>query len=89
MKKYSNIQEETLKDLGFISTTVTKEESGFEDDYYYYSIDIGDVCLMTNAHDEAANDGWVVSIFDSMTNNVTNEEDLITLVGIIKRSSIK
>jgi hypothetical protein len=89
MKKYSNIQEETLKDLGFVSTTVTKEESGNDNDYYYYTLDIGDVCLITNAHDEAVNDGWVVSIFDSMTNNVTNEEDLIALVDIIKRSSIK
>jgi hypothetical protein len=89
MKKYSNIQEETLKDLGFVSTIVTKEESGYENDYYYYTLDIGDVCLITNAHDEAVNDGWVVSIFDSMTNNVTNEEDLIALVDIIKRSSIK
>jgi hypothetical protein len=89
MKKYSNIQEQTLKDLGFVSTIVTKEESGYENDYYYYTLDIGDVCLITNAHDEAVNDGWVVSIFDSMTNNVTNEEDLIALVDIIKRSSIK
>jgi len=89
MKKYSNIQEETLKDLGFVSTTVTKQESGYDNDYYYYSLDIGDVCLITNAHDEAASDGWVVSIFDSMTNNVTDEEDLIALVGIIKRSSTK
>jgi hypothetical protein len=89
MKKYSNIQEETLKDLGFVSTTVTKEESGYDNDYYYYTLDIGDVCLITNAHDEAVNDGWVVSIFDSMTNNVTNEEDLIALVDIIKRSYIK
>jgi hypothetical protein len=89
MKKYSNIQEQTLKDLGFVSTTVTKEESGYDNDYYYYTLDIGDVCLITNAHDEATNNGWVVSIFDSMTNNVTNEEDLIALVDIIKRSSIK
>jgi hypothetical protein len=89
MKKYSNIQEQTLKDLGFVSTTVTKEESGYDNDYYYYTLDIGDVCLITNAHDEAVNDSWIVSIFDSMTNNVTNEEDLIALVDIIKRSSIK
>jgi hypothetical protein len=89
MKKYSDIKEETLQAQGFISTTVTKEESGYENDYYYYSLDIGDICLITNAQDEAVNDGWVVSIFDSMTNNVTNEEDLITLVGIIKRSSTK
>ncbi len=89
MKKYSNIKEETLQAQGFISTTVTKEESGYENDYYYYSLDIGDICLITNAHDEAVNDGWTVAIFDSMTNNVTNEEDLITLVGIIKRSSTK
>jgi hypothetical protein len=89
MKKYSDIKKETLEAQGFKSTTVTKEESGYDNDYYYYSLDIGDVCLITNANDEATNDGWVVSIFDSMTNNITNEEDLIALVGIIKRSSIK
>jgi hypothetical protein len=89
MKKYSDIKEETLQAQGFVSTNVTIEESGNENDYYYYSLDIGDVCLITNAHDEAVKDGWIVSIFDSMTNNVTNEEDLILLIGIIKRSYIK
>ena len=89
MKMYSDIKEETLLAQGFVSTNVTIEESGYDNDYYYYSLDIGDVCLITNAHDEAVKDGWIVSIFDSMTNNVTSEEDLILLIGIIKRSYIK
>jgi hypothetical protein len=89
MKKYFDIKEETLQAQGFISTTVTKEESGYENDYYYYSLDIGDICLISNADDEAVNDGWIVSVFDSMTNRITNEQDLIALIDIIKRSSTK
>lgn len=89
MKKCSNIKEETLQAQGFEKGVVTAEESGYQNDYYYYNLDIGDICLISNADDEAANDGWIVSVFDSMTNRITNEQDLIALIDIIKRSSTK
>jgi hypothetical protein len=85
----SNITEETLKAQGFEKGVVTAEESGYKNDYYYYNLDIGDICLISNADDEAVNDGWIVSVFDSMTNRITNEQDLIALIDIIKRSSTK
>lgn len=89
MKKYSNIKEQTLQAQGFQKGVVTAEESGYQNDYYYYNLEIGDICLISNADDEAANDGWIVSVFDSMTNRITNEQDLIALIDIIKRSSTK
>jgi hypothetical protein len=33
--------------------------------FYYYTIDIGDICIMSNADDEAIEKGWV-AIFDSI-----------------------
>ena len=33
------------------------EESGNDKDFYYYSLDIGDICIISNADDEAEKNG--------------------------------
>ena len=53
--------EQALKDLGFERTLVPMEESGDDRDFYYYSLDIGDICLISNDDEEAGKkDGWLV-----------------------------
>tara|TARA_B110000285_G_scaffold12584_1_gene12465 strand:+ start:1763 stop:2011 length:249 start_codon:yes stop_codon:yes gene_type:complete len=66
----------------------TIESSGSEKDWYYYTLDIGDICLITNSNDEAVKEGWEVSIFDFPSCIIKNIEDLKSLVKIIKNNSI-
>jgi hypothetical protein len=45
--------EQIFTDLGFERNLVTIEESGHDNDFYYYTLNIGDICLISNANDEA------------------------------------
>lgn len=75
--------EQTFIDLGFERIEVSPEESGCEYNFHYYTLDIGDICLITNASDEADNEGWWCSIFDSMTLKIKGAGDLESLVNIL------
>ena len=44
------MKEQTLKDLGFEMQHETAESSGADKDWYYYTMDIGDICLITNSN---------------------------------------
>ena len=58
------ITDESLIGLGFIRTNVSKEESGHDEDYYYYTYDITEyLSLISNANIDAK-DGYKVDIFD-------------------------
>ena len=73
-------------ELNFEKNVVTMEESG-GNPFYYYSIDIGDICIISNADDEAARDGWEAYIFDSLTMRVKGSGDLEDLVRIIRNNT--
>ena len=45
--------EQIFIDLGFERNDVPKEQSGDDHDFHYYTLDIGDICIITNANDEA------------------------------------
>ena len=79
--------EQTFIDLGFQRNEVTPEESGYEYTFYYYTIDIGDICIMSNADDEAAKNGWEAIIFDSRTLSIKGEGDLKDLVRILQNNT--
>ena len=79
--------EQTFISLGFEMNVVHPEESGLDYTFYYYTLDIGDVGLITNASDEADNEGWWCSIFDSMTLKIKGSGDLEDLVRIIRLNS--
>ena len=79
--------EEIFEKLGFEKVVVTIEESGHDNDFYYYTMDIGDICLMSNADDEAVKDGWECAIFDSLTLKVKGEGDLEDLVRVIRNNT--
>jgi len=79
--------EETFIDLGFKRNKVTPEESGLDYTFYYYTINIGDICLMSNSDDEAIKKGWEAFIFDSMTMKIKGSGDLEDLIKIIKTNT--
>tara|TARA_B110000285_G_scaffold84100_1_gene96574 strand:+ start:185 stop:442 length:258 start_codon:yes stop_codon:yes gene_type:complete len=76
--------EQTLKDLGFRMQHETTESSGLDYDWYYYTLDIGDISLITNANDEAGEDNWEVSIFDFPSCVIKRRIDLEDLIEIIQ-----
>ena len=79
--------EQTFIDLGFKRNKVTPEESGLDYTYYYYTLDIGDICLISNANDEAEEEGWYCSIFDSITLKIKGAGDLEDLTRILKNNT--
>ena len=79
--------EQTFIDLGFQRNEVTPEESGYEYTFYYYTVDIGDICIMSNADDEAAKNGWEAMIFDSRTLSIKGAGDLEDLVQILRNNT--
>ena len=81
------MNEDIFKTLEFNRIDVSVEESGFDQDYYYYELTIGDICFITCANDEAVDSKWWCSIFDSITLSLTQEEDLTSMVEIIKRNT--
>ena len=77
------MDEKVFIDLGFKRNEVTPEESGYEYTFYYYTIDIGDICIMSNADDEAVKNGWEAMIFDSRTLSIKGAGDLEDLIKIL------
>lgn len=78
------ITEQAFINLGFERNGVPIEESGSDHDFYYYTLYIGDVCLMSSANDEVLENSWECCIFDSETLNINNITDLTNLVRILK-----
>ena len=75
--------EQDIKGLGFKRNKVTPEESGLDYTYYYYTLDIGDICLMSNSDDVANDKEWSCCIFDSMTMEIKGAGDLEDLIRIL------
>ena len=80
--------EQTFINLGFTRNDIPIEESGDDHDFYYYTLDIGDICLMSNSDDRAEEEGWNVTIFDSDTCVIKGAGDLEDLVRIISNNTI-
>ena len=82
------MREKDLIQLGFEKEDVTAEDVGTDNDFYYYTLDIEDLCLITNASDEVVDDKWKVYIFDY---NGFEFTDLLKLVKFIKalQSAVK
>ena len=81
------MKEQKIIDLGFEMQHETAESSGADKDWHYYTMDIGDICLITNDCEEAAEDGWEVSIFDAPSCVFKVTEDLEDLIKIIKSNT--
>lgn len=83
MKK---ITEQDLVDLGFERKQETTESSGSKNDWHYYTLDISNMCLISNDNEDAEKDGWSVHIFDHIDILFKNTEDLAQLVQLLKQN---
>ena len=88
MRKKSKITEQDLIDLGFEKKSETAESSGSENDWHYYTLDIADMCLISNDNEDAEKDEWAVHIFDDIGIVFRNTEDLAQLVHLLKSNQI-
>jgi len=79
------MKEEIFIELGFKKTIVPTEISGSPSEWYYYTLDIGDLCLITSASDEIKDDNWYCHFFESDNFKIDNETDLRDLITILKR----
>ena len=84
MRKKQQITEENLIDLGFNKISKTAEATGAKKDWHYYTLDIGDMCLITNDNEDAEKDQWAVHIFDNVSVVFRNIEDLAQLVRLLQ-----
>ena len=83
------MSEQEIIDLGFEIQHQTTESSGSDYDWHYYTLDIGDICLITNADDEAVKNNWEVSIFDFQSFVIKDVQGLIDLIKIFKDNTKK
>jgi hypothetical protein len=82
------MKEQDLIDLGFKRNNISSEESG-DKPYFYFTCNITDeLCLISNANDEAKRHGWYVELFDYEHIEITNLEDLKNLIDIIERNKL-
>lgn len=81
------MKENELIELGFVRTDVTAEESGYETDWYYYTLTLGNhLCLITNDNTEADKDKWYVEVFEDDIVRFTNSSDVMALIDLISRN---
>ena len=88
------MKEKELIALGFNRKDVTAEESGEENDWYYYEINFGNghLGLITSSNDEVENDEWDVEIFGDNTIRFTDRSissDVMAFIDLINRNTIK
>ena len=81
MKKI-RLTEKDLINLGF------KRFDEKDDNYYYYTYDIGKLCLLSQANDEVVGDEWHVEIFEHFHFRITDLEDLKTLIKILEKTKV-
>jgi len=83
------ITEADLLEFGFIKNSETAEATGYENDWHYYTLDIGDVCLITNSSDELTEDGgWTVNLYDYESIRVTDKVKLRDLVYGLTQAAV-
>ena len=84
------ITEQNLTNLNFKKNFETAESFGSAKDWYYYTLDIAELCLISLDSDEAEEHGsWNVSLFNYDSTGITDASDLIELVRILKKITNK
>jgi hypothetical protein len=77
--------EQEIIELGFEQNYITTEESGCENDYWYYTYDIGDMCLITSSNDESGKKLWTVTFFDYNDIVFKDAEPVRDLIAILEK----
>ena len=78
--------EQEIIELGFEQNYITTEESGCENDYWYYTYDIGDMCLITSSNDESGKKLWTVTFFDYNDVVFKDAEPVRDLIAILEKN---
>ena len=84
------MREEELIEEGFHRIDVPMEESGDEEDYYYYRYAFGrgfDMISTENTESSKKNK-WSVN-FEEFAENITDIEDVQTLIALFKKCNKK
>ena len=82
----NKITELNLMEFGFKKNY---EPSGINQDWYYYTRNIGDVCLISNSNDEVSEDGsWQVRLFESDTILIKDKARLSNFIHAIIQVTI-
>jgi hypothetical protein len=77
----TKITELNLMEFGFKKNY---EPSNTNQDWYYYTRQIGDVCLISNSNDEVGeDDSWHVRLFECDTILVKDKARLSNLIHVI------
>jgi len=79
------MKEQIFSELGFEKIIVPVEQSGSPQDWYYYALDIGGICLLTSASDEINDDNWCCYLFEEESFKITDETDLVDLLNLLKK----
>lgn len=80
------MKEQDIIDLGFERVDITKEQSGYEDDWHYYTYDFTrGLSLISSDNDEAEKFGeWFVEFFESEQQirftDVSKLQDLMEII---------
>lgn len=82
-KEYIGLTAEELTSLGFV---LEDGESNGEHKWWYYSLDVGDLCMITNASDEIKDGKFSVQIFDYEDFVFTDYRRLKKFINILKQN---
>ena len=77
------ITEQDLIEFGFKRIDETAESSGFDKDWYYYTWDLKDFCLITDSSDKAETEGWKVQIFDYQGFEFTQTDQIAAVINAL------
>jgi hypothetical protein len=79
------MNEQLLEQLGFSKEESFDTSDNDTPDFYYYVLDIGGVCLITNDSDDAEENGWYVELFEGDI-RFTDIEQLQELITLLKKN---
>jgi hypothetical protein len=83
------ITEVDLLEFGFKKNSETAEATGYDNDWHYYTLDIGDVCLISNSSDELNEEGsWTVYLFNHNSIVITSKTKLWDLVYALRQAVV-
>jgi len=79
------MKEQDLVDLKFKKQQETAESSGCDKDWYYYTLDIGDICFISNENNDA--DEWCIEIFDFERMAIKEKSDAEELINLVRKNT--
>ena len=79
------ISESHLRSLGFSREDVPMVDSGYNQDFYYYSMDMNNVCLLSDADDEVKDNQWTIHLLEGGLAPINDLDDLVKLIHLLKK----